>query len=387
MRKPHWCRLQVEGLEERWTPALLLQLDAGGNLTGIFGVPSGNVSLVLAATDTLSVTEGASSLGTYALAGNLNVSVGNNPNPLMGIGVLMNLAGFDISGSVRMSAGNGRFGVFIGGNGTIGGNVTLSKGVAPVATPGQVGVASGIPAGGNVTIQGNLTMTVGGNLDDIFIGGGGNTLSVGGNVVARGGNQFGVGSAGSTVGGNLSYTSGRADVVAGLLEAGSSVAGNVTFVLGAGNDSVDLNGTIGGSAFVNLANGNDTFGMAGTVLGRMSLYAAGGNDSMTFSGTLGDSLTVIGGSGNSNLIFNAGATVLGSSVYYSAGNGNDSLTVNALTAPGARLTAVMSNGNDSVTFDATASTVAAAYLDGGFGTDVFNSTGTISFPLTLRSFP
>ena len=43
-------------------------------------------------------------------------------------------------------------------------------------------------------------------------------------------------------------------------------------------------------------------------------------------------------------------------------------------------------GNDTVNFDATATTLAGAYFDGGLGTNTFNQTGTITFPITLRNF-
>jgi hypothetical protein len=103
---------------------------------------------------------------------------------------------------------------------------------------------------------------------------------------------------------------------------------------------------------------------------------------------LGGMFTATTGAGDDEVTFD-GTTILGALVTFVGGNGDDTLTITAagLSAPGARLLFHGLNGDDTVNFDdASAIDLFFAYLDGGFGTNVFNSAGVISFPIIVRRF-
>src|SRR4051794_1981199 len=94
-------KLNLEFLEDRTVPALLLQFDPSGNLTGIFGNNVTAVTLNEGA-GTVQVLEGANDLGTYAVVGDLRVSLGN----AVGAGTLTVNMAAEFAGSLNVTAGN-----------------------------------------------------------------------------------------------------------------------------------------------------------------------------------------------------------------------------------------------------------------------------------------
>lgn len=385
----------LEVLEDRWVPALLLQLDTSSNLTGIFGVPAGNVTFLVTNPDEINVNENGNDLGTYSVPGNLNVQLGNS---LLGPLVLLDLNGNDLSGNVNIAVGNSNPGyfVFVDGTGTIGGNVSLSKG----SGFGQLGIGPDINGVGAVTtVAGNVNMRAGDAADDLLLGNTdttNGTAIIDGSFYGRGGNELGSAFGQYTISGNLTWTSAAvvpANALFGQfsLTSTSSVAGNVSVTMANnGTDGVNLRagGTILGNAVFNMANGDNNFLMEGgaTIAGRLTIVGGNGVDNVNIQAgaILLDNVSAVTNGGNDNVILNG--TIAGSSIMVNTGNGNDSVTMTTLSAAGARLTAFLGNGNDSVTLNATTSTLGSAYLDGGLGTDAFSVTGVIAFPIILRSF-
>lgn len=373
----------LEQLEDRWQPALLLQLNASGNLTGIFGTPNGTVILLQTGDNQFEIMEGANDLGTYSVVGNLRVSLGNSVAPAPAL--VVDLGGFEFGGNMDLTTGNATNGYdVLVSNGTIDGNLNVTTGNGPDSVI--------IGGEGGVTVDGNTSVNTANGADTVLLTG----STFDGNVTVRGANTF---TTDSNIGGFFTFDSSRESLPTTVDTTGSDIAGTAVITTSAAADVVNLGGNVSGNAIVNLGNGANTlnFGAGGdaTVLGNMTVTAGSGNDVFNFGGggsdsigfgsaLIGGNLTIVGGNGFNQATF-TNATVLGNSLTYVGGNGVDFFTVNGLTAPGARLTAILGNGNDVVTWNALP-VLASAYLDGGYGTNTFNSPNAINFPIILRNF-
>src|SRR6516165_1392177 len=93
-------RLYLEQFEPRDCPSLALTL-SGGSLY-ISGTPTGAVSVTEPAANRLTVTDNGHSLGTYAVSGNLQMSLTNHLST-----VTVDLGGNTFTGNMLLSLGNG----------------------------------------------------------------------------------------------------------------------------------------------------------------------------------------------------------------------------------------------------------------------------------------
>jgi len=374
MKKNFSIRPAVEVLSDRTVPALLLQLDGGGNLTGIFGVPDGDVDLIFTADDEVNVVEDGNDLGTYAVPGNLSVSLGN-----VVASTLLNIDfdGSSMSGSLKATLGNSTGGYDVDViDGTIAGSLSIKTGNGD----DTVDVV-------DMTIGGSVAVDTNNGADGIDLDG----VSVEGNVNVA---DAGVDVIGSNIEGNLTFILAEGLATTVTVDADSSILGNASFTFNRGGDTLVLSGTVEGNAVVRMNGGNDDLVFDGTVLGSFT-YVGGSraaslglSDDLSINGFIGGSFTANLGGGDDTASFN-GATILGSSINIIGGTGDDSAVVLAggLTAPGARFTFFGGNGDDTVDWSAAIPDIASAYLDGGFGTNIFDDGGgPITFPIVLRNF-
>jgi hypothetical protein len=374
MKKNYSIRPAVEVLSDRTVPALLLQLDGGGNLTGIFGVPDGDVDLLFTADDEVNVVEDGNDLGTYAMPGNLTVSLGN-----VVAGTLLNIdfAGSSMSGSLKATLGNSTGGYDVDVvDGTIAGSLSIRTGNGA----DTVGVT-------DMTIGGNLAVDTNNGGDIIALDG----VTVEGNANVA---DAGVSVVGSDIEGSFAFTLAEGLSTTVGVDADSSILGNASFTFNRGGDTLNLSGTVQGNAVVRMNGGDDDMLFDGTVLGSFT-YVGGSraaslglSDDLAIEGFIGGNFTASLNGGDDEVAFD-GATILGSSISVLGGTGDDTAVVGAggLTAPGARFTFLGGNGDDTVDWSAAIPDIASAYLDGGFGLNIFDDGGgPITFPIVLRNF-
>lgn len=369
-------RPQIEALEARWNPALLLQLDSAGNLFGLFGTPTGDLDITLSASG-LNITDGGVNLGTYGVAGNLNVTLGNST---IASAVNVNLGGLEFPGSISFRGGNGLMPTtFNVNNGTIAGNLSVQHGAGDdVFNLGNTATA---------TVQGSLSVDLGAGNDSAMIG---RNSVVGGNARFTNVNNVTFGS--GRVGGSFVADASREGGSSHLSLFGSSrVAGSVTVLTSLGTGSqVDVNGTVGGNTLVRLAGGDDTCFVGGDLLGNLTILGSNGSDELDLDVTLGGNLIINLGTGDDFIGFGGetSATVLGNSILVNLGTGDDLVDVNRLFADGARMTVLFGNGDDVFVIEDTANLrLASLYADGGFGSDILDQqAGVFTYPTTLRNF-
>jgi hypothetical protein len=380
--KKRSIRPLVEVLEDRWNPALLLQLDSGGNLVAIFGVPDGDVLVEFQADNEVYVEEDGNDLGTYEVAGNLSISLGNSALAAPALDV--DFGSSTLSGSLKISAGNALNGydiTVIGDDGgTIEGNLSITSGNGP----DTIAVT-------DMTVEGSTSINGGGGDDTATV----DPTLIEGNLTVTGVQTFDL--VDSDVEGNFSFDSTREALDAIVtLDVDSSIGGNVSIRTGGGDDTVSVNTTVLGNLVMTTGSGDDDVNSGAldefTVLGSLTYTAGAGDDELNMEGTIFGNVTANMGTGDDDVGFGQGiaSTVLGSAITLVMGSGDDTLLIGAsgLTAPGARLTFLGQNGVD--TFDWTAAATLdlwSAYLDGGFGTDIFDTNGNVfTFPVTVRNF-
>jgi hypothetical protein len=371
MQVKRFARPTVEALESRWAPALLLTLDTSGNLTGIFGVPDGDVTVTFTADDTVNIDEDLNDLGTYVVSGGtLTVNIGNTIEALTHT---INLGAFDLSGDLRVTLGNAS-------------DVTTLDitGTAAAAIEGNLRVVTGNGEDeitlSSLTVEGSAYFKTQGSVDSLLLDG----ATIRGNLTVADVQDFEFDS-GSLLDGNLSFSS-RTENRPTTIDLDGEILGLASINTGNANDVVNVRGTINSHAIFKLANGNNNldFFSSAIILGDVVVQTGSGNDDVDFlAAIIGGRITLTTGAGNDDVSF-AGTEVLGSGITYVAGNGNDILTITGLSAPGARLMFQGQNGNDNVTF-AGAIDLLSAYLDGGFGLNNFTG-GPVGFPITLRNF-
>jgi hypothetical protein len=393
MKQQQWARPSLEALEDRWCPAVTasvrnglltvagtpasaadtilvketaantFEVDDGGTViaSGLTGVSSVQLSLT-AATDVVSVD-----LGGNTLTGNLSANLG-------GTATTLTVADGTISGRLKVSGHGSAETVTLGGTGTtltVAGDSTVDLGsqagnslsvlsgvtfsddffiAAASATLAQGSTVTdtltvlGGGAGTAVTVDG----TVGGNLN-VNSGPGGHGGGCGGGFsgpTARGSlfAPFG-GLHGSRAGGGTAVSS-QSSTTSLTLGSTGSVGGNLNYSSGGTGDSVDIAGTVSGSARVTLL-GSGTLTVAGTI---------------GTSGDTGTALSVITGSGSDTV------SIL------------DSAVING----GARLR--LGSGTNTVSLQDAATVTGTLALQGGANTAFHGSTQTNHPTLDLSAF-
>jgi hypothetical protein len=407
MKRTFGKRLWFEVLEDRTVPALLLQLDGVGNLTGIFGVPDGDVTLTMTADDEINVNEDGNDLGTYSVPGNLTVSLGNVAAATL-VDVIMDDAAF--SGSMSVTLGNalGGYSFSIDGGagsaGSIGGNLTVRTG----SGPDLVDIGADFDSGaGGMSIGGNLTVDTGADDDSFFI----NDLTIiQGTVRGTNVNQFelfdsAVAGEGALIEGHLYLTA--SEVVnnnffldGNNLGGSSRVEGNVIIkgVNGpaAGpSDTVDVQCDVLGSVIAKMGNGANTVTINSTAVIAGNVVVTGGNatDIISLDSTgAGDGAVVLGSvtvnakNGSNVFTVDTDSVVLGPQITYIGGNNDDEVTFDG-TAIGARFTALLAAGIDTLNLGS--NLLASLYVDFGSGVDdlVLGPGIIINVPTTFRNLP
>ena len=388
MTKRRRLFLDLERLEDRTCPSLTIQQTP--SLLLISGTPT-VASAPLSITgspnsDTFSITEGTTNLGTFQVGGSLQVNLASRPNDLN-----LNLNGGYIPNNVTLSLGAGYIGAstFLAGvniysatpGGAIRGSLSILGGngqenlylggISTIMTPGVT--RSPVAVLGSVTAATNENVNGFGNLLDILSG-----TRVGANVQTTNVDTVEVGEitnqavSPATIGGNLSAGDSGShhsmDVdITGVVNGTVSVnasgftpgfneftleqqAAGVGGVIG-NTLSVSLGNSAGGNAFsftagstvsgnTTLTNGSaatgasaTTIDLEGTFNGSVSLNLGIGDNLVTSdTGVVGGNLSITGGNGAetiSGLVGTAFDATVAGSVTINLGNGTNSATFGA----------------------------------------------------------
>jgi hypothetical protein len=391
--------------------------------------------------------------------GNLYYSLGRGDSDLTSvnpISIYSSVLGGKVSGSVNISGGSGQEIYNIGQIGsspalpspvTINGNVTITAPGSVLNPPFGLATGSHLFIDPSSTVFGNVS-TMGVEAVDVgaigFTGGrvggsltvnaSGATLganvelygSVGGDVNVTGNASVGGGfgdtvivNSGAIVGGNMTANLGDGVNLFQLLGAsgepvlpGGSIGGSLSVSMGNGPDvgiipanEIDLLGTVGKSASFSMGNSHNVlyFDPAAVVGGNFSYTGGNGVNDLdgttslfagtSFQGTIGGNLLVNLGNGTNNLTFSG--TVNGSTFSYTAGTGNNTLTLTNASAGGtgsngfALTVTLAGGGNNTVAFGTTTSVGRATinFGTGVTGTKTWTPPTLITFPLTLLNFP
>lgn len=350
-------RLRLESLENREVPAAFASF-SGGNLTIIGDNTGNNLALVQQAGGQIKVTNNAANLGTFAVTGNINVTMGNGADTVS----VTTAAGKSLPGNLTVNAGNGDDLVDLNGDflGNVNvftglGNDNVTSSTADVSVSGSLFFAD--PAGINVIDLNDRNFTVGGSLYasgvSAFDMGTGNTLSVGGNTYLAATTAFGsklnaqfngaaVNLSGSTLisggsgndvvivtavlnaGGNFNVNANAGDNTFVLTPAaGGAVGGSLSYTGGAGVDVAVFgsDSVVAGRTSISVGNGINTFVDTPTSLYAGTLAIAGGNGTHTnvVTGQVAGNLEVTLGNGNGHTTVITGS--VGGATRYRGGNG------------------------------------------------------------------
>jgi hypothetical protein len=438
MRTIKPIRLGLEPLEDRSVPSLNV-IFSGGNLT-LTGTPTstpGIINITQNASGAFQVQDNTTSLGTYAVTGNITSMTGNKDTTLS-----LNLAaGLSVPGNVTITTGTGVNNVFLSGNGSgrIAGMLNINAS-ASKQDHISIGSASGMVLNGLVILRsgsnssdtidmglasGPVTTTsdvlVTQNAGSFFLGFGSGTTTVGGNLLINAIGNHNPAQASSSaslntnsvVNGGFTYlggSGGDSEVLSGVINGSTTLfqgegndqlflslfgpatfGGSFSFMTGSGSNLINfgLGTQFNGNVDAYAANGNNTWILSNgfTVLGNMTLTAGNGNNALgTFSGMVGGNLMITLGNGNNSFTFSG--QINGSTLSYTAGTGTNSVNINGNGTYNLRITFAGGTGGDSVVFGANAS-VGAATIDFGphTGTNIFTPPTTITFPLVLKNFP
>jgi Ca2+-binding RTX toxin-like protein len=342
-------------------------------------------------------------------------------------GAVMNLSGHNNSISIGATGSltGGSVGIAIfGGSNTIvnDGSITTSGFAIRAIGAGNTVENTGVVTGGGSTIQ---------------LLAGGNTLSndglietSGSQAVVLSGNLNSMVNSGTVIAASQTIAiNNAAGETSSILNTGTIRSGGLAIDTGAGNDTIQNNGTIIGG--ISLGDGNDSFTSAHGTLISAPIDGGAGNDIIT--GSAGDDhisggagadilnggagidwvdyssapdgvtvslLTGTGTGGDAagdtlanfeNLIGSAAGDVLvgdGKANIIDGGAGTDTLTGNGgndtLESASGKFTASGGGGNDTILLDV-AKLNAASKIDGGAGTDTLELNGDYSSGLTLRA--
>jgi len=412
-------RLQVLALEDRTVPALVIDLNGGGALTAVREAATGqtdSVTLSVLPGNRMTVMEGTADLGTYPVARNLHIDLGTHSSGFLNR-LYLNDNVLRTNLSVNLDGTFTQFETLGGTSGlaTIDGNVRVQGGDdSQFFLFGEFGEPT--PHVTNITGNLKIDMGPGGNGPPEAVGTVGNPpapsfANVDGNVTVRDSTIF---VWAGRIGGNLTVDSSKpADqlVFLGNYNRPMAVGGNVSIHTGAGGDHIAFQSTlVGGNAQVNTAGGDDQLQLGigendpdnegfndapATILGRLSVNLGGGNDtayfgadSLTHPGetnplTVGGNMIVDAGAGDDSLIF-PDARVHGRSISIDGGDGNDEVSIAALIAPDAILSAALGLGDDTFGFHNDAAvTLKRAVIDGGTGNDAYEQGTGNDFEFAL----
>jgi hypothetical protein len=367
-------RLALEQLECRSCPSLTVSLISGSLY--ISGFPSGptldpngpTLAITETGTNLFQVKDGTSVLGSYTVPGNILVSLSRRPN---NVDVALNASG--LRGNLTLNLGAGdtvppASAIFIHG-GRIAGSLSIQKGngnetfdlgqapggiTDPLSVGGDVGITAVKSSGIGIAPPHNQLFlfpgsTVSGNLNATFVEGVlltatssvGRSVSINDSLETTTEQIVFAGS----IGQNATFSGPQ---TGSFFVASGSIGGNLSANLAGGTNSVSLTGTslIGGSATLATGAGTGTLNLMGQVSGTLSVNTGTASDTVTFAAAaavFGD-LSLTGGDGANSFTLNG--SVAGN-LRINLGNGNDTVTVG--NAPGGTLFWTSGNGADSLT--------------------------------------
>jgi hypothetical protein len=374
MRSRTSLRLGVERLEDRTVPAVTASVINGSLVVKDDGSAASNIAITASDTnadgvaDTFTVADGSTAVGTFNnVTRDVVLRLGGEDDT-----VSIDLGGLSAPRGIAAALGNGTNSLSID-NGTVKGSVSVLGGsgtdtvtlggTKALTVNGSAALDLGDAANDvlhlrQATVQGyllafaanNVTLDAGSTVvGSVFLvgGTGGNTVNLNGTI--EGSAVLLSRQFGSTAGSTLNIT--------------GTVDGNVGFLGSNQTDKLSLSasGSVGGSLIALLGGGDDTAAVSGTVTNNLVLDGGAGNDALTISGAVGNRTVVTGGAGDDTL------TITGSTAKLTG-----AATVN------------MGAGNDKVTLDDSA-TITTLLANGGSGTDTFVGTRTRN-GLTLVSF-
>jgi hypothetical protein len=388
--------LELERLEDRWVPANVQFVS--GFL--IIGPSSGETAMKLtvkqSSANHFTVTDGASTLGTFGPVGNLLINGSNGADS-----ITVDLNGLTYTGNIpSISTANGNDSVSIM-NGKVAGNLAVLLG------PGNDSVSLSANVGGTAQVisqsgAGSASVTV-------------TSTSIGGDLSLTSIRRVTL-SAATAFGGNVTVQDGAIASSSVTISGAATVNKNLTIQGGTGSDSVAISGalTVNGGTQITLGNGNDTFNLtsASTFGGNFGFTSGAGNDSVLVMGAAvfgGQTTSFNMGDGNDSVTLMSTSSVFGT-LSMTEGSGNDSVTVDSTVfgdmrwnlgngtdtvtignAPGGTLFWTSGNGNDSVTFgDGTNSAGETWTVNMRFGTGndtlTLAGNGTVASPENLTGF-
>jgi len=404
-------RLQVVPFEDRTVPAVHVDLNGAGQLTGVREISgqSEAVTLSVLPGNRITVMEGSANKGTFPVAENLRIELGTQ-TPFLDNRLLLNDSVLTTNLRVDLRGRATEFDVIGGTTGwaTIDGNIHVTGGAdSQLFLFGELGVATHYIT--NVT--GSITVDLGpggespgpGFIPDAFgtvgVPPAPSSANVTGNVSVRNSTIF-VWS--GDIGGNLTVDSPKS--INQLLFLGNfnrpmSVGGNVSIRTGAGKDLVAFQSTrVDHNATVNTGGGDDMVQFAAgendpndigfndvpaMIVGRLSVNLGDGNDVAYFGAdskttpgqtnplTVGGNMIVDAGAGNDQLFF-PDLRVNGRLISIRASGGSDQVVLAKLIAPETRLAIDLGDGSDTVTFkDQATVSLKHGAINGGRGDDFY----------------
>ncbi len=363
---------------DTWT---LNQVQDDGNVVISLEVVPGAISIMDGSgTDTIGV-----------ISANLTINMLDNFGDNLTVD---NAAG--LPGNLTINLGNGDSSADVTQN-LIGGDLKINAGT------GAQTINLGFENPLSVLGSANINLGIGNDIVQILV----NDFLVGNNVNLRGGNSFGNTGAGSTtVGGNFAMFSHQENIdtvfdpVAGM--GSTIIGGGFTYRGGNGNDNVRLADSVTIGRNVSISLGNDTLGTTPQIVDMGDA-------------TIGSNVTILGGTinGRDDVLTNA-TTVIGGNIYINTGTlGSTGDAISLLgTIGGNSVTVITSLGNDTMTYDPVGNNLRLfvsmglgndsfalntinpnnlnlnfLYVDFGFGSDIFDSMGSFTFPAILRNLP
>jgi hypothetical protein len=362
---------EIQALEDRRMLALTLGVDGAGRLhsvTAADAAQEADVTLTVQPGNRVTVAEGTNVYGTFKAAPNLAVSLGDNESGFVN---RLDLNNQTLESNVRVELGDTgglnqfRLTTAAGGTGTLDGNYTVRGG--DTGSEFLVFGDFGQTAPKTINVTGSVKVDAGGGGQDpnagppdavATVGTGPNTsfLNVGRNMDVKGSTVLALaGSIGGDLHGDSSDKGVGQLVILGNFGRTLEVGGNVRVATGDANDEVDVQGVLVG--------------------GNLDVRTNGGNDTI---------LVTDDADATKPVPTNA-PTRVGGNVRIDAGDGNDSMSVDALRAPRAHAAVQLGDGNDSFRFGDNANVdLASLLIDGGPGTDTYSPGAGNVFNFKIR---
>lgn len=398
--KKNRCRLVLEHLEDRLTPAFSAMGDGMGNVILTQTAIDGGATVTVGAGG--AVTWQDNSVAAPFPAGTVanNLTINLMPNSGAASILYVNLNDPAVNGLTINASNGARTIAFNGTVNSIGGNLRVTTG-----TDSQT---LNLANGTQFTAGGSAYIDLGSQGDTLLTGSG---ISVGTSLTLRGVNTYD--NTGSTfMVGSLSVLNNTETEANTLALSGMPfIAGPLSYQGGSSTDSITLtNAFIQGNANINLGsvpntgipatstqsvtvngasflgNGlsvtgsgfginNVTVGGAANVSGmtNINFYSSIATNNFTFtsSGAMGG-LSYLGGLGADSVALNAGGTVTGS-VYMNMGDGTNNATIASLLGTNANITYYGGAGADSVNFNSAAGSARVRLMALlGAGNDTFS---------------